>query len=248
MGTIADRAGATQWVNSVVRRVVPGGPRLGQEGSGRVCNRARAPLNWDSQGQPWGRCRVRRRALRVRPPAREKKRLRRVLVVTSCSPRAMRAVQRSRLWAITCTASQAPFGKLRIGGKASRGEMVEPHAVLQVPDGILDLGVAAVVGLQFQGVAVPVGDGGVIAVAGEQRQLGAGRGLDPADDEPHRYGIGLATEGRVFSLGHVGGALHPVGYGPPVCLGYGLYQVAQAPVMADGDGEVDTHPAAEGDD
>ena len=30
-------------------------------------NRARAPLDWVSQGQPWGKCRVRRRAERVSP-------------------------------------------------------------------------------------------------------------------------------------------------------------------------------------
>ena len=50
---------------------------------------------------------MRRRALRVMRPAREKKRLRRVLVVATASPRAMRPVQRARLWAITWTASQA---------------------------------------------------------------------------------------------------------------------------------------------
>ena len=76
-----------------------------QAGSGRARNRAKARLNWFSQGQRWGRCRVRRRAERVSRPAREKKRRRRVLVVTSCSPRPMRTVQR----AITCTASQAPL-------------------------------------------------------------------------------------------------------------------------------------------
>ena len=37
----------------------------GHKGSGRARNRARAPLNWDCQGQPRGRCRVRRRALQV---------------------------------------------------------------------------------------------------------------------------------------------------------------------------------------
>ena len=37
----------------------------------------------------------------------EKKRRRRVLGVTTCSPRPMRAVQRARLCAITWTASQA---------------------------------------------------------------------------------------------------------------------------------------------
>ena len=66
-----------------------------QAGSGIACSRARARLNWFSQGQRRGRCRVRRRAERVSRPAREKKRRRRVLVVTSCSPRPMRAVQRA---------------------------------------------------------------------------------------------------------------------------------------------------------
>ena len=126
-----------------------------QVGSGRARNRARARLNWFSQGQRCGRCRVSWRAERVSRPAREKKRRRRVLVVTTGSPRPMRAVQRARLWAITCTASQAPFGRLRIGGEAVRGEMVQSNAVLEVSDGVLDLGVAPMVGLQCQGVARP---------------------------------------------------------------------------------------------
>ena len=144
-------------------------------------------------------------------PAMEKKRRRRVLVVTICSPRPMRAVQRARLWAITCTASQAPFGMLRIGGEAARGEMVQPHAVLEVSDGVLDLGVAPMVGLQFQGFPLPVGDEAVIAVGGEEGQLGAGRGLHAPDDEPHRRGVGPTPEGSVAGFGHVGGAVHPVG-------------------------------------
>ena len=184
--SLADRVGAS-WRGCSVGRMA--GRRAGcrrQAGSGRARNLARARLNWFSQGQRCGRCRVSWRAERVSRPAREKKRRRRVLVVTSCSPRPMRAVQRARLWAITWTASQAPFGRLRIGGEATRGEMVEPDAVLEVADGVLDLGVAAMVGLEVQGVSVPVGDESVIAVVGEQRQLGAGRGLDPADDEPHR--------------------------------------------------------------
>ena len=45
--------------------------------------------------------------------------------------------------------------------------MVEAHAVLQVADGVLDLGVAAMVDLEIQGVPVPVGDEGVIAVVGK---------------------------------------------------------------------------------
>ena len=64
-----------------------------------------------------------------------------------------------------------------VGGEAPRGEVVEPHAVLEVADGILDLGVAAMVGLEIQGVVLTVGDEGVVAVGGEEGQLGTGRGL-----------------------------------------------------------------------
>ena len=69
--------------------------RRRQVGTGMARNRARARLNWFSQGQRWARCKVRRRAERVRRPAMEKKRRRRVLVVTTCSPRPMRAVQQA---------------------------------------------------------------------------------------------------------------------------------------------------------
>ena len=44
-----------------------------------------------------------------------------------------------------------------VGGEASRGEMVQPDAVFEVAYRVFDLGVAAVVRLQFQGVAFPVG-------------------------------------------------------------------------------------------
>ena len=84
-------------------------------------------------------------------------------MVTICSPRPIRAVQRARLWAITCTASQAP-----LVAKRPDGMWVQPDAVLEVAYGVLDLGVAAVVGLQFQGLSVPVGDEAVIAVGGEE--------------------------------------------------------------------------------
>ena len=64
-----------------------------------------------------------------------------------------------------------------VGGEAARGEMVQPDAVLEVAYRVLDLGVAAVVSLQFQGLSVPVGDEAVIAVGGEEGQLGTGRRL-----------------------------------------------------------------------
>ena len=59
-----------------------------------------------------------------------------------------------------------------VGGEAARGEMVQPDAVLEVAYGILDLGVAAMVSLQFEQLPVPVGDEAVIAVFGEEGQLG----------------------------------------------------------------------------
>ena len=155
-------------------------------------SRAMARVNWVSQGQCWGRCRVRRRAERVIRPTRAKTRRLRVLVVTVRSARPMRAVQRARLCAITCTASQAP-----LAAKRPRGEMVESDAVFQVSNGVLDLGVAAMIGLQFQGFPVPVGDEAVIAVGGEEGQLGTGRGLHPPDDEPHRRGVGFTLEGGI---------------------------------------------------
>ena len=115
--TLAERGGASWRGRSVIRMAA--GCRRRQAGSGRARNRARAPSNWASQGQHWGRCKVRRRVLRVSRPARERNRRRRVLVVTICSPSPMRAVQRARLWVITWTASQAPLGKLRIGGETA---------------------------------------------------------------------------------------------------------------------------------
>ena len=67
-----------------------------------------------------------------------------------------------------------------VGGEAARGEMVQPDAVLEVAYGILDLGVAAMVSLQFEQLPVPVGDEAVIAVFGEEGQLGTGRRPSPA--------------------------------------------------------------------
>ena len=76
-----------------------------------------------------------------------------------------------------------------VGGEAARGEMVQPHAVLEVAYRIVDFGVTAMIGLQFQRVPVLVGDEAVIAVGGEERQLRTGRRLHPPDDEPYRRGV-----------------------------------------------------------
>ena len=88
-----------------------------QVGSGMARNRARARLTFSCHGQLLGRWRVSRRAERVIRPARAKTLRRRVLVVTIRSPRPMRAVQRARLWAITCTASQAALAAKRPEGR-----------------------------------------------------------------------------------------------------------------------------------
>ena len=63
-----------------------------------------------------------------------------------------------------------------VGGEAARGEMNQSNAVLEVSDGVLDLGVAAMVGLQCQGVPLPVGDAAVIAVGGERASWEPGVG------------------------------------------------------------------------
>ncbi len=42
--------------------------------------------------------------------------------------------------------------------------MVQPHAALQVPDGVLDRGVATAVGFELQGRAPTVGDEGVYGI------------------------------------------------------------------------------------
>ena len=142
--SLADRVGASWRRCSVGRMAGQRAGRRRQAGNGRARNRARARLNSASQGQRFGRCKVRRRAERGSRLAIEKKRRRRVLVVTTCSPRPMRAVQRARLWAMTWTASQAPFGRLRIGGETARWQVIEADAVLQVADGVLDLSVAVI--------------------------------------------------------------------------------------------------------
>ena len=43
----------------------------------------------------------------------------------------------------------------------------------------------------------------MIAVGGEEGQLGTGRGLHPPDDEPHRCGVRLTLEGGVELVSEV---------------------------------------------
>ena len=71
-----------------------------------------------------------------------------------------------------------------VGGEAPRGEMVESDAVFQVSNGVLDLGVAAMIGLQFQGFPVPVGDEAV--AEGAVCLLVLGRNPNPPGGGPSR--------------------------------------------------------------
>ena len=79
---------------------------------------------------------MRRRALRVMRPAREKKRRRRVLVVASGSPRPRHVVQRARLWAMTphqmrgrlWTASQAAMHSPPANAARLAGNLLGPRA------------------------------------------------------------------------------------------------------------------------
>ena len=81
--------------------------------------------------------------------------------------------------------------------------MVQPHTVLEVSDGILDLSVAAMIGLQFQRLPIPDGDEAVIAASGEEGELGTGRRLHPPDDEPHLRGARLGLERGVEPVSEI---------------------------------------------
>jgi len=64
-----------------------------------------------------------------------------------------------------------------VGPKTPRRHVRPAGALFQVPDDKLYFGMAAVVGLQGQGGAHPVGYEGVVGVIGEQGELGTGGGF-----------------------------------------------------------------------
>jgi hypothetical protein len=103
-----------------------------------------------------------------------------------------------------------------VGGELAGGEMGKADAVLEVADGVFDLGVAAVVGLQLQRGALTVGDEWVVVVVAEQGELGAWGGAHPAHDQAHDPA--LAAERPVAGLGDVGAAVQPIGNRRP-CIG-----------------------------
>ena len=143
---------------------------------------------------------MRRRAERVIRPTRAKTRRLRVLVRTV---RWGQSVNRRASSGPGYAPGPGPPGA--VGGEAPRRHVVQPDAVLEVAYGVLDLGVAAMIGLQFQRLPIAVGDEGVIAVSGEEGELGTGRRLHPPDNEPHRRGVRLGLERGVSRLGDIGG-------------------------------------------
>ena len=89
------------------------------------------------------------------------------------------------------------------GGSGGHGLLTQPDAVLEVANRIFDLGVAAMISLQFEGLPLPAGDEAMTAVGGEEGQLGTGRWLHPPDDEPYRCGVGLTLEGGAEGVSEV---------------------------------------------
>ena len=97
---------------------------------------------------------------------------------------------------------------------------------------------------------IAVGDEGVIAVSGEEGELGTGRRLHPPDNRaaPARRPAWSGTGCKSISATSAAHRLMPVGNGSPVLLWYRLDQVPQAGALADGDREADIHFPAGGND
>ena len=57
-----------------------------------------------------------------------------------------------------------------IRSKSPRRQMDETDAIPQVADGVLDIGVAAVIGFEFEHLAEAVGDEGVTATSAPSRK------------------------------------------------------------------------------
>ena len=113
-----------------------------------------------------------RRAERVSRPARDRRR--RVLVVAIRSPRPIRAVQRQ------VVGHRLDGQPGAVGGDAARGEMVQPEPYLRSR---MAFSISAWRRQPpVRQLPVPVRDEAVIAVFGEEGQLGTGRRLHPPDD------------------------------------------------------------------
>ena len=129
-------------------------------------SRAMARVNWVSQGQCWGKMQG-KAARRAGDPSHQSE---------EPPPEGFGGRDPFTQADAGCPAGQVVCHHLyrqpgAVGGEAPRGHVVQPDAVLEVAYRILDLGVAAMVGLQFQHLPIPVGDEAVIAVGGEEGEL-----------------------------------------------------------------------------
>ena len=188
-----------------------------QAGSGMARSRAMARVNWVSQGQCRGKMQG-KAARRAGDPSHQSE---------EPPPEGFGGRDPFTQADAGCPAGQVVRHHLyrqpgAVGGEAPRGHVVQPDAVLEVAYRILDLGVAAMISLQFEGLPVPVGDEAVIAVSGEGGRAG-NRGVGFTRRTMSRTGAasGSAWKGSVGGLGHIGGAVHPVGNRRPGIFGYG---------------------------
>ena len=67
-----------------------------------------------------------------------------------------------------------------VGGEAARRHVVQPDAYLRSRIAFSISAWRQMISLQFQGLSVPVGDEAVIAVGGEEGQLGTGASASPS--------------------------------------------------------------------
>ena len=140
-----------------------------QAGSGMARSRAKARVNWDSQGQRRGRCRVRRRAERVIRPTRAKTR-RRGSWWHGPFARPIRAVQRARLCDLD-RQCQAP-----LAAKRPDGMWFSPTPYLRSR---MAFSTSARAMIGSSGGSPHRGRDGRIAAGGEEGELGTGRRLHP---------------------------------------------------------------------
>ena len=113
-----------------------------------------------------------------------------------------------------------------VGGEGPRRAVGHPRSVLQVPDGQLDHGVMAMVGIEEDGGPLPIGDEGVMSPRGEEFGLLADQPGAP-DDQPVPVAIG--------ALGDLGLAADRVVDVRPILLGDGLDGPDHGFVLVDGD-------------
>ena len=174
-GTLSDRAGRVCHPSSVVRWVgrsptVPSGREWNgsQPGQGAAELLSPRPAT-GSQGQP--ACRAGEPSGQGEEPPPEG--LGGGYPLSQTDPP---AVQRARLWAIVWTASQAP-----LAAKRPEGRWFSPTPYLRSRMAF-SISAWRRWSLQFEQLPVPVGDEAMVAVFGEEGQLGTGRRLHPPDD------------------------------------------------------------------